>query len=189
MFHDNPFKMKRIVFVVFMAVLTACSTLKVTYDYDGQADFTKYKTYAFTQEALKLPIQQLNRDRLLTAIEAELAAKGFTKSEDNPDALIDLHVRAEEKMEATATTSGPGMYGGYYGRYGYGGGYSTTRIDYNKYVEGTLFVDMVDNASQKIVWQGRATKTLDEDISAEKREQNINYAVKEIFSKYPPAKK
>jgi hypothetical protein len=41
----------------------------------------------------------------------------------------------------------------------------------------------VDNASQKIVWQGRATKTLDEDISAEKREHNINYAVKENFFK------
>jgi len=182
--------MKKIVFVVFVAVLTACSSLKVTYDYDGQADFTKYKTYTFTQEALKLPIQQLNRDRLLKAIETELAAKGFTKLEDNPDALIDLHVRAEEKMDATATTTGPGMYGGgYYGRYGYGGGFSTTHIDYNKYVEGTLFVDLVDNASQKIAWQGRATKTLDEDISAEKRESNINYAVKQIFSKYPPSKK
>ena len=179
--------MKRILCIVFVAALTACSSLKVTYDYDGQADFTKYKTYAFTEEALKLPIQQLNRDRVLKAIESEMAAKGFTKSEDNPDALIDLHVKAEEKMEATATNTGG--YGGYYGRYGYGGGFSTTRIDYNKYVEGTLFVDLVDKASQKIVWQGRATKTLDEDISAEKREANINYAIKEIFSKYPPSKK
>lgn len=182
--------MKKVIFFVFIAALTACSTLKVTYDFDGQADFTKYKTYTFTEEALKLPIQQLNRDRVLQAIEKEMAAKGFTKSADNPDALIDLHVRAEEKMDATATTTGGGMYGGgYYGRYGYGGGYSTTRIDYNKYVEGTLFVDLVDNAAKKIVWQGRATKTIDEDISAEKREQNINYAIKEIFSKYPPVKK
>jgi hypothetical protein len=39
------------------------------------------------------------------------------------------------------------------------------------------------------MWQGRATKTIDEDASSEKREQNINYAVKQIFSKYPPAKK
>jgi hypothetical protein len=181
--------MKRILCIAFVVALTACSTLKVTYDYDGQADFTKYKTYAFTEESLKLPIQQLNRDRLLAAIETELAAKGFTKSENNPDALIDLHVKAEEKMEATATSTGGYGAGGYYGRYGYGGGFSTTRIDYNKYVVGTLFVDMVDRETQKIAWQGRATKTLDEDISAEKRESNINYAVKQIFSKYPPAKK
>jgi len=183
----NPVAMNRILCIVFVAVLTACSTLKVTYDYDGQADFTKYKTFAFTEEALKLPVQQLNRDRLLQAIENELVAKGITKSEDNPDALIDLHVKAEEKIEATATSTGPGY--GYYGRYGYGGGFSTTRIDYNKYVVGTLFVDLVDKTSQKIVWQGRATKTLDENVSAEKRESNIKYAAKQLFSKYPPAKK
>jgi hypothetical protein len=182
--------MKWILFVVFVVSLTACSTLKVTYDFDGQADFTKYKTYTFTEDALKLPIQQLNRDRLLKAIETEMAAKGFTRSEDNPDAWIDLHVKAEEKMEATATSTPTyGYGGGYYGRYGYGGGFSTTHVDYNKYVEGTLFVDLVDKAVQKIVWQGRATKTLDDDISAQKRESNINYAVKQIFSNYPPKKK
>lgn len=183
--------MKKLLLVIFIVALTACSSLKVSYDYDGQADFTKYKTYAFTEEALKLPIQQLNRDRVLQAIETELAAKGLTKATDNPDAWIDLHVRAEEKMEATATTSGMGMGygGGYYGRYGYGGGFATTHVDYNKYVEGTLFVDFVDVAAQKIVWQGRATKTIDEDASAEKRAQNITYAIKQIFMKYPPAKK
>lgn len=182
--------MKKILLVFFVAALTACSTLKVTYDYDGQADFAKYKTYAFTEEALKLPIEQLNRERVLKAVETEMAAKGFSKSE-NPDVLVDLHVKAEKKTEATATTSGTGMgmYGGRYGRYGYGGGFSTTQINYNDYIEGTLFVNIVDKATEKIAWQGRATKTIDEDISPEKRESNINYAVKQIFTKYPPQKK
>lgn len=179
--------MKKLLVMIFMVGLAACSSLKVSYDYDKQADFAKYKTYAFTEDALKLPVGDLNRDRILKAIETELAAKGMTKS-DSPDALIDILVKAEEKVDATATTTP--TYGGYgYGRYGYGGGFSTTSINYNEYVEGTLFVNMVDAAVQKIVWQGRATKTLDEDASAEKREQNINTAVKQIFTKYPPAKK
>ncbi len=179
--------MKRIFFVVFLAALTACSTLKVTYDYDGQADFAKYKTYAFSEDALKLPVDQLNRDRILKAIETELAAEGLSKS-DNPDVLVDVHVKAQQKTEATATTTGGGMYGGPW-RYGYGGGYSTTQINYNQYVEGTLFVNIVDKATEKIAWQGRATKTIDQDVSPEKRESNINYAVKQIFTKYPPKKK
>lgn len=179
--------MKKLLVIIFMAGLAACSSLKVSYDYDKQADFAKYKTYAFTEEALKLPVGDLNRDRIIKAIETELAAKGMTKS-DSPEALIDILVKAEEKVDATATTTP--TYGGYgYGRYGYGGGFSTTSINYNEYVEGTLFVNMVDAAAQKIVWQGRATKTIDEDASAEKREQNINTAIKQIFTKYPPAKK
>ena len=50
---------------------------------------------------------------------------------------------------------------------------------------------MVDNSSQKIVWQGRGTKTLVENASPEKREANINNGVAEIFTKFPvkPASK
>lgn len=183
--------MKKIFFILLVLVAAACSSLKVTYDYDGQADFAKYKTYAFTDDAVKLPINDLNRDRILKAVETELAAKGFTKS-DSPDVLLDLHVRAEQKTEATATTTGSGMYGGYYGgpgRYGYGGGFSTTQINYNDYIEGTLIVDIIDRSTEKIVWQGRGTKTVDESATAEKREANINSGVKLIFAKYPPAKK
>lgn len=109
--------MKKILLLPLLVVLAACSSLKVTYDYDSQADFAKYKTYAFSEDAMKLPIGDLNRDRVLKAIETEMTAKGFTKS-DTPDVLIDLHVKAEEKMDATATTSGPGYGAGYYGRYG-----------------------------------------------------------------------
>lgn len=180
--------MKKILLLPLLLILASCSSLKVSYDYDSQSDFAKYKTYAFTEDAMKLPVGDLNRDRILKAVETEMTAKGFSKS-DSPDVLIDLHVKAEEKVDATATTSGPGYGAGYYGRYGYGGGFSTTQINYNEYIEGTLFVNMVDKGSEKIVWQGRATKTIDEDASAQKREQNINYAVKQIFTKYPPANK
>lgn len=178
--------MKNYLVIGLMLLLGACSSVRVTYDYDKQADFTKYKTYAFTEEALKIPLDDLNRDRVIRAVESELAAKGFTKSE-SPDALIDIHVKAEKRTEATATTTGPGGYG-YYGRWGYGGGYATTQVSYNDYIDGTMFVSMIDKSTEKIVWQGRGTKTIDEDASASKREQNINYAVKQIFSKYPPQK-
>ena len=45
---------------------------------------------------------------------------------------------------------------------------------------------MIDAKKQQLVWQGRGTKTLDPSASQQKREENINYAVKEIFKKYPP---
>lgn len=177
--------MKKLLLVFSLAAMTSCSTLKVSYDYDKQADFAKYKTYAFSEDALNLPIEQLNRDRVLRAVENELAAKGFSKS-DSPNVLIDLQVKAKKEVEATATNTGGGMYGG---RYGYAGGYgSTTRVDYNEYTVGSLFINMVDKSSEKIVWQGRGSQTIDENANASKREANINYAVKMIFAQYPPKK-
>jgi hypothetical protein len=162
--------------------LAACSSVTTTYDYDKTVDFTKYKTYNFSEDALKLGIQELNRNRLLAAIDNEMTARGFTKS-DNPDALIDLQAKLEQKRTATATTSGGGMYG--YGRYGYGGGFSTTTVNYDDYTEGTLFINFVDKGTEKIVWQGRGTKTLVENASPEKREANINNGVKMIYEKFP----
>ncbi len=176
--------MKKLIVAFLILAFAACSSLKVSSDYDSQADFAKYKTYKFTDEVAKLPVDQLNRDRIIKAVETEMTAKGFTKSESNPDMLVDLNIKAQQRTEATATNTG-----GMYGRYGYGGGFSTTQISYNQYLDGTLFVSFIDNTAQKIFWQGRATKTIDEDASAEKREKNINYAVKEIFTKYPPLKK
>lgn len=173
--------MKNTLFAILI-LLAGCSSIKVSFDYDKTADFSKYKTYAFTQDAQSFPMQELDRARVLAAIEDELKAKGFTKS-DNPDVLIDLQVKLEQKQTATATNTG---YRGAY-RYGWGGG--TTYVNVETYVEGTLFVNMIDKSTEKLVWQGRGTKTLAENPSPEKKEQNIKYGVKQIFTKYPPKSK
>jgi hypothetical protein len=175
--------MKKTLFAA-LVLLVGCTSVKTTYDFDSTVDFSKYKTYDFTNDAKNFPIQELDRARLLQAIETEMAAKGFTKS-DNPDAWIDLQVKLEQKQTATATNTGVGYYGGPY-RYGYGG---TTHINVENYVDGTLFVNMIDKASEKLVWQGRGTKTLEEHPSPEKKEKNIKFGVQKIFTQYPPKKK
>ena len=154
---------------------------KTVYDYDRNADFTKYKSYQLTTDDLEASVGQLNRERIITALENEMTAKGFSKSE-NPDMLVNVHIKSRQKVDATATTSGG------YGRWGWYGGYSTTHVSYNEYTEGTLFITFIDNEEQKIFWQGTGTKTLDENASPEKREQNITYSVKLILENYPPKK-
>jgi hypothetical protein len=98
---------------------------------------------------------------------------------------IDLNLKTQQMESATATTSSP--YGAGYG-YRWGGGFSTTTINVEKYTEGTLFVDMIDAGKKQLVWQGRAVGTLNPDADSKKREYNINQAVKQIFTKYPPVK-
>ena len=176
--------MKNIILFVFLGVLAgSCSSIKVSSDFDREANFASYKTYTFTKEALELPINELNRKRLIDAISNELAAKGFTKS-DQADVWIDLVVSTQQKQSATSTSS-PSYYGAGY-RYGWGGGFSTTTVNIENYVEGTLFVDMIDASKKQLVWQGRAVATLDPNTRSEKRESNINYGVKQIFTRYPP---
>lgn len=175
--------MKPSIYVFLCLLAVSCSSIQTSYDYDKNADFSKYKRYAFTEHAMNLQgLQQLDRNRILAAIEAEMTKLGYEKS-DTPDVLVDIHVKTEEQMSATATTSG----GGYRG-YGYGGGFTTTNVNYNKYTEGTLFVDIVDKGTETIVWQGRGTKTLNEKATPERKETNIKAAVAAIFRQYPKPK-
>lgn len=173
---------------LFYAILffaAGCSSITTSYDYDKNAVFTKYKTYAFGEATAKLGINQLDKDRITAAIDKEMAARGYSKSE-NPDLIVDIHVRLKEGQTATATSTGTGMYRPW--GYGYGGGFTTTHIDVDNYIEGTLFINVADNAEQKLIWQGRGTKTIDESASPSKRETNINKAVTMIFQKYPVPK-
>ncbi len=175
--------MKTFIYFFLCLLAVSCSSIQTSYDYDKNADFSKYKRYVFTEHAMNLQgLQELDRNRILSAIEAEMTKLGYEKSE-TPDVLVDIHVKTEEQMSATATTSG----GGYRG-YGYGGGFTTTNVNYNKYTEGTLFVDIVDKGTEKIVWQGRGTKTLNERATPERKEANIKEAVAAIFRQYPKPK-
>ncbi len=179
--------MKKFLLIPVLLAFVACSSVKVAYDYDKQANFAKYKTYVISEETMKMAgVNQLNRDRIISAVEAQMAAKGFTKA-DNADVILDVRLKGKEVQTATATTSGGYGYG--YGRWGYGGGFSTTQVNYDKYVEGILFVTLVDKATEKIAWQGTVTRTLDENTTPEKREKNIDYAVTQVFTNYPPGAK
>ena len=64
---------------------TLAAAQKTSYDYNKSTDFTTFKTYAL-KDGTKVG-QQLIDDRIVSAIETELAAKGFTKS-DNPDSEL-----------------------------------------------------------------------------------------------------
>ena len=168
-----------------MLLLAGCASTQISYDYDKLADFAKYKTYAFSTETMNMKVDQLNRDRIIRAIENEMTLKGFAKSE-SPDLIVDAFVNITKEVQATATSTGYGGYG--YPRYGYGAGFSTTQVNYNTYLDGTLFISFVDKTTEKMVWQGRGTRTIDEDAKPETREYNINNTVKSIFMKYPPKK-
>ncbi|MEZ5084203.1 MAG: DUF4136 domain-containing protein [Bacteroidales bacterium] len=174
--------MKKIVFYTMFISLIGCTSIQVTYDYDKNADFTSYKTFGYTKETADLPLNQLDRNRFLDAVNNQMYQKGFSEAE-NADIAIDLHIKTKQNVEATATTMGMG-YGPY--RYGWGGGFASTQVDYNTYTDGTLFISFIDSKTEKLVWQGVGTKTIEENASPEEKEKNINYAVQQIMSKYPP---
>lgn len=171
------------VFVLTLAFQMAEAQVKATCDFDKTVDFSQFKTFKFTDEALNYEMQELNRKRFLDAIREQMSAKGLTEAQD-ADLLVNFYINAHQEQRQTANTN----YYGAGGRYAYrwGMGFSTTTIDVESYVAGTVFIDLIDAESNNLVWQGRGAGTYQENITPEKREKRINKGVAKIFKAYPP---
>jgi hypothetical protein len=169
---------------LLVAVLPAIAwAQKTTYDYDKSASFGMYRTYSLKDGT---PAgQQLIDQRIVAAIEAQLAAKGMKRDDTAPDVFVVYHVAFDQQKDISSYSSGP-MYGGY--GWGYGGGWGTTTTDVRvrEILIGTLAVDMVDSSRKQMVWRGLGTKEIDTGAKPDKRDQNISKAVEKIFKNYPP---
>jgi Domain of unknown function (DUF4136) len=159
---------------------------KTSYDYDKTANFAGFKTYAL-KDGTKVG-QPLIDDRIVAAIEAELAAKGLTKSDSNPDMFVVYHVAFDKQKDISTFSSGyAGGYGGY--GWGYGGGWAgggTTNTTVRDILIGTLVIDIADAKKGQVAWRGMGVKEVKTDANPEKRDKSINEAVKKIFKNYPP---
>jgi len=179
-------------------LLASCSTVRVASDYDQTVNFNEFKTYAFYKPGIdEAEISDLDKKRILRAIDAEMSAKGFTKSENNPAVLVSIFAKAQERVDVYQNRFGFGGFGGFgfgrfggfgyggfggFGPYGFGGGFGN---NISTRTEGTLYIDIIDNGKKQLVWQGQGTAPLT-NRSIEKREERIQEIVNEIMQVYPP---
>ena len=182
---------KRLVPVVIaaLAIPVLAVAQKVSYDYEKSANFSSFKTYAH-KDGTKVG-QPLIDERIIAAIDAQLAEKGLTKSESNPDVFVVYHTAFEKQKDISTYSSG---YGGGYGAYGWGwggggwaGGTSTTQV--RDILVGTMVIDLADAKKGQLVWRGMGVKEVNTQANPEKRDKSINNAVKKIFKNYPPKQK
>lgn len=178
--------MKKFIFLVISALLiTSCSAVKVITDYDTKVDFSQYKTFAFYKPGIdKAEISDLDKKRVLRAIESGLIAQGFTKSE-NPDMLVSFFTKSREKVNVNQNNNFGYGFGWGWNPYMYG---NMNNVNVSQYTEGTLFIDFIDKEKKELVWQGIGTGALKLQ-SREKKEARIKEFVNEIISKFPPGKK
>lgn len=162
--------------VILVIVMAGCTGIKVSTDYDRKVDFSKYKTFNFSKEVDRVTLNDLNRRRLKDAITREMEAKGFQIAA-TPDVLVNTFIKGQAKYSAVANTN---SYGGMYYR---GWGSSSTYVDVNKSIEGTLFIDVIDVQEKKMVWEGVAEGLV--NPRTESREEKINSVVAEIFKNFP----
>ena len=177
--------MKRIFALVVLGLLASSAAVaqKTNIDWDRQANFSQYHTYMWQKSPH--PGKGFWDDRIVSAVDQQLQAKGLTKVDSNPDLWVvySNSIHDQKEVVGTGYTYGPGWG---WGGWGYMGPTTTT---YNTYVTklGTLVVDISDVKQKDLVWRGSVTDTISDNSN--KNIKILDKAVAKLFKGYPPTAK
>lgn len=190
----NVLKIWLPVFAAF--IITGCGVQSYV-EKDPSVNLNTYKTYAWIGEKNNRksdkPYKDFQESYLTDLISQQLEKNGFVKAKSNPDVLIDYDIMYENEVRAKTNP----VYSRSFVRYFYNP--YTGRINslyypsrylgqdsYDvPYKSGTITINIVDNDSQKLVWQGWA----ETEVTKRKIDKDdMNKIVKSIFRKLDVAK-
>ena len=165
---------------MLMLTLLGCSSISVFTDHDSGVDFSKYKTFAYFKPGIdKIEISDLDKRRILKAIDQQMEGKSIMKS-DMPDLLVSINTTAKEKVYVNQMN---------YGFWGWGWGWNPWMWGPNAntvstQTEGALYIDLIDAKTKQLVWQGKGKGGISE--YTKDRDERIGIFVEEILKNYPP---
>jgi hypothetical protein len=164
----------RFFILITLIFFSSCSSIHVLNDYDVSVDFSAFKTFAYFKPHIdKVVISDLDKRRILKALDLELISKGLKKS-NQPDLLISFSTKAKEKI-----------YINNHNNWNWNPWFMHS--NYNSIVsqtEGTLYINLIDVKTKQLIWQGKGKGGINE--YSKKRNEKINLFVAEIMNSYPP---
>tara|TARA_B100000427_G_scaffold327350_1_gene337894 strand:- start:1483 stop:2010 length:528 start_codon:yes stop_codon:yes gene_type:complete len=169
----------KIILSLSILLLSSCNIVRVNSDYNNKIDFNSYKTYAFSKKGIdEVEINDIDKKRILNAIDVELSNKGLRKSIIEPDILINFFTESNKKINyypgydhySSGLSIGP-WYNSYY---------------YHNYTEGVLFIDIIDYKKNELIWQGVGKGYI--PSKRDEKEDKIKLFVNKILMQYPPVK-
>lgn len=167
--------------------LLACATIEVSSDWNPDADFSRLHAWSWLPQAQPVSgdprlDSALLDQRIRSAVESELGARGFAKAETAAaDFLVAYHVALERKLVATTIDD---FYGGVGYHHWPRPGYTQTYV--HEFEVGTLMLDVLDPRSRELIWRGTAQAEIIPDATPEEREARVREGVRRILERFPP---
>lgn len=173
--------MKTVYFVSVLSLflISSCVSIRVTTDFDKEANFSSYTTYGFYKKGIdEVKVSDLDKKRILRSIEKVMKSKGFSASEE-PDILINFFTDSRKDVSIDPSP---------YGYYGFGYGWGPLHMSYyhnrvSSSTQGILYIDLIDASTKSLVWQGKGIGSLTSGTGD--RDTRIQEFVNEILETYP----
>jgi hypothetical protein len=160
-------------FVLLFLTVSFAFGQKVTFDYDHNANFSKYKTFTWIKQPAT-PRDPFMAQRIVNAVNIQLMAHGLQFVQGNADLGVVVNVASQQKQTLNTFYDG-------FGDWGWGFGPATMVETYN---EGTIVADLFDTQTKKIVWRGTAAKEVSSKPS--KVTEEIGKSIEKMFKHFPP---
>lgn len=191
---------KNILILPLVFLLAGCATMTVhSPDWDRSVDFSGFKTYAWAPgEQPKTGDPRIDNaltdTRIRSSVDRALALKGYGKTEaENPDFWVSYHLAVKNRAEvmtipaanyAPVSVSANGTII----TNNWGVGFLESQTFVEPYEEGTLWVDILDPRSNKVVWRASVSRVMEDAKSPEARDRRVFDGVSRLLKKFPPRK-
>lgn len=170
--------------------MTSAVAQKVKVGYDKSVDFSRYKSYTVAEPDIR-PARPLLHASMVGSIDHELKSKGFAKTENDGDLILIPEGGTEYGINQAVGAPISPTYSGqpaalnatmWTGAAGYA-------VSVGTFVpEGTLRLDFVDRAANKIVWSGTVKLKLDIERKSKSLEL-IDKSIIKLLKEFPPDRK
>jgi hypothetical protein len=166
--------------------LAACATMRVSSHVERGVDFTRYQTFDWgPADALPASDPRLSEDRYFEdrvegAIEKQMAARGYRRSEPGavPDVRLHYHAAIDRRLDVNEADR----------RIGYCQAVSCLP-GIVEYEAGTLVVDMVDTRTHRLIWRGWAQDSVQDVLGNRDRlARKVDQGVAGMFVRLPAAR-
>jgi hypothetical protein len=186
---------RKISLLLFVFCVTAClpaiaTAQSVSYNYAQGVDFSLYKTYEWVDIEGVSAGDELLDSEIKQAIDAQLVAKGLTKSQQGGQLYVAYQVSFPREKQIGQYIRGG--YGGHGPGWGYGCIYGDTyggpprSIENNSTIPfGNLVLDIYDSAFKELLWRGNVSKSFTPDP----KKHVLDKAAAKLLKSFPPRPK
>ena len=175
---EEDMRQRKVIYSLLIGITVAAaacaSSLRVRSDYDPNANFKKYRTFAIREgNSTGNPVMdQRIREELVTAFKA----KGLDEVRpENADVVVVPHTAT--RTARSYETFYDNTWAGWRWRW------AQPTVVVSEFPVGTLVVDVFDNQAKTAVWHGYAS-----DVLSDKPSENaakVDTAVRKLIQKYP----
>jgi len=170
--------------VSLLVVLAAgCTQFAVRADRAPDADFSRYRTFAWMTIAAAPPADQDTGsrgidDRIYSAVESAMHTKGYTPAASTAaDLLVTFRLLRQDGYDDEHIS--------YMSQWNRGAYLNALHASSDSYVRGTLLIDVVDRATNTLVWRSSASARLLPHLSYEAKVERAQEAVEQMLETFP----